>query len=399
MTVTNRATLLFLLALINFTHIVDSMLIMPLGDIFIKEFNISASQYSFLVSGYALAAFASGLAGIFLIDRFDRKTSLLFVYSGFAIGTILCGFMNTYYSLLIFRIITGLFGGIIGAIVLSVVSDLYLFAERGKAMGYLFAAFSAASAFGVPIGIYLADLSTWRLPFIIIGSLGVVIAITLFYIFPTLTDHLKLQSKQNNLKKTITNIIHDKNQVNALIAGFVLILAHFMIIPFISPYIIRNVGLSQKEIAYQFFLGGVATLFTSPIVGRLTDSKGVMKVFTILMLLSFIPTVLITNLPPIHIAIALTITTFFFVFASGRMIAPNTIITAAAPQANRGSFMSLKSSLQQLAIGLSGLISGQIIFINDQGLYQNYYIVGMISIVLGLMSIYFVAKIRVAKGN
>lgn len=399
MSITNRSTLLFLLALINFTHIVDSMLIMPLGDIFIKEFGISAGQYSMLVSGYALAAFVSGLAGIFLIDRYDRKSALVFIYTGFAVGTILCGFMNTYYSLLILRILTGLFGGIIGAMVLSVVSDLYKFSERGKAMGYLFAAFSAASAFGVPIGIYLADLSSWRLPFIIIGSLGMLIAIVLFFIFPSLTDHLALQSKDHSIKKTLSNIITDSNQIHALTAGFVLILAHFMIIPFISPYIIRNVGLSQKEIALQFFLGGVATLFTSPIVGRLTDSKGVMKVFTTLMLISFIPTVLITNLPPVHVAVALTFTTLFFVFASGRMIAPNTIITAAAPQANRGSFMSLKSSLQQLAIGISGLISGQIIFINKDGIYENYHWVGILSILFGLASLFFVKKIKVAAGN
>lgn len=399
MSIKNRSFLLFLLATINFTHIIDSMLIMPLADLFIKEFDINAAQYSLLVSGYAFAATLSGIAGIFLLDRFDRKSALLFIYLGFSFGTLLSGFVDSYELLLGLRIITGLFGGIIGAMVLSVVSDLFAFHERGKAMGYLFAAFSAASAFGIPFGIYLADLQTWKLPFIIIGCLGIGIATMLLFVFPKMENHLSMQSKEISLRKTILTIWSDKNQVNALVAGFVLILAHFMIIPFISAYLIRNVGLTQTEIAYQFFLGGIFTLFTSPIVGRFTDSKGVMPVFTFMMLISFIPTIYIVTMPQVPLWMALTATTAFFIFASGRMISPNTIITAAAPQKNRGSFMSLKSSLQQFAIALAGIASGQIIYINDKGLYENYHVVGILSVVLGIISIFFVRKIKVAQGN
>jgi DHA1 family inner membrane transport protein len=375
------------------------MLIMPLGDIFIKEFQISSSEYSLLVSSYALSAFFSSLIGVFYLDRFDRKTALLFIYMGFGIGTIACAFTDSYFQLVSLRAFTGFFGGMIGAMVLSVVSDLYKFKERGAAMGILFAAFSAASALGVPIGIYLAAKSSWHLPFIVIGASALLIAGFIAIIFPNMTSHLSEQDEKINFKKTVKAITTDSNQLNALLAGFVLVLAHFMIIPFISPYLIANVGLTQEEIALQFFCGGVATVISAPFIGRMTDKYGVMKVFSIVMFLSFIPTILITNLKVVPIWVAISFTTMFFVFASGRMISPNTIITAAASQANRGSFMSIKSALQQLAIGLSSLIAGQVIFIGEDNTFYSYHWVGIISIFFGVSSIFLVRKIKVAKGN
>jgi predicted MFS family arabinose efflux permease len=395
----NRKLILFTLALVNFIHIVDSMLIMPLGDIFIKEFQISSSEYSLLVSSYALSAFFSSLIGVFYLDRFDRKTALLFIYMGFGIGTIACAFTDSYFQLVSLRAFTGFFGGMIGAMVLSVVSDLYKFKERGAAMGILFAAFSAASALGVPIGIYLAAKSSWHLPFIVIGASALLIAGFIAIIFPNMTSHLSEQDEKINFKKTVKAITTDSNQLNALLAGFVLVLAHFMIIPFISPYLIANVGLTQEEIALQFFCGGVATVISAPFIGRMTDKYGVMKVFSIVMFLSFIPTILITNLKVVPIWVAISFTTMFFVFASGRMISPNTIITAAASQANRGSFMCIKSALQQLAIGLSSLIAGQVIFIGEDNTFHSYHWVGIISIFFGVSSIFLVRKIKVAKGN
>lgn len=395
----SRQLILFTLALVNFMHIVDSMLIMPLGDIFIKEFQITSQEYSILVSSYAFAAFISSLIGVFFLDRFDRKTALLFIYTGFGLGTIACAFADSYLQLVSFRIFTGFFGGMIGAMVLSIVSDLYKFKERGAAMGILFAAFSAASALGIPIGIYLAAKSSWHLPFIVIGGVALLIAFFVYLVFPSLDSHLKVQDTKINFLKTITNITGDSNQLNALLAGFALVLAHFMIIPFISPYLIANVGFTQEQIALQFFCGGVATIISAPFIGKMTDKYGVMRVFTIVMFLSFIPTVLITTLQAAPVWVALSFTTMFFVFASGRMISPNTIITAAASQSNRGSFMSIKSALQQLAIGLSSLISGQVIFIGDDGRFYNYYWVGIISIVLGIITIFLVKRIRVAEGN
>ena len=395
----SRKLVLYGLALINFTHIVDSMLIMPLGDIFISEFGIGPREYSLLVSAYAFSAFISSLLGVFFLDRFDRKHALQVIYLGFGLGTLACAFTDTYISLLTLRICTGFFGGMIGALVLSVVSDLYLFKERGAAMGVLFAAFSAASALGIPIGIYLAAKAEWQLPFMVIGLLALLISIFIWFLFPNMDSHLSAQDTKVSIRRTISAIVQDSNQVTALAAGFVLIMAHFLIIPFISPYLIRNVGLTQEEISYQFFFGGLATIVSSPIIGKLTDKLGVMKVFVTVMVLSWIPTVLITHLQTAPLAVAISFTTMFFVFASGRMISPNTIITAAAGTANRGSFMSVKSALQQLAIGLSSIASGLIVTESADGSFQHYEYVGYLSIGISLAAMYLVSKIQVASGN
>lgn len=398
MPIYNRNTLLYLLAFVNFTNIVDSMLIMPLGDTFITEFDLSAVEYTWLVSSYALAAAVSSFLGFIYMDRFDRRQVLLFIYAGFGLGTLLCAFAHSYYTLLALRFFTGLFGGMIGAVVLSIASDLFPFKERGRAMGILFASFSAASAFGIPIGIYLAEVGEWQMPFIIIGGVALLMCAVVWKVFPTMNEHLK-EASSKGLADSVRQVLEDSNQSMALIAGFVLIMAHFMIIPFISPFLIKNVGLTQMDIAYQFLLGGLATLITSPIIGRMTDRFGVMKVFIVVMVLSFVPTLLITHLSFVPLGVALTYTTVFFMLGSGRLIAPNTMITAAAPVANRGSFMSIKSALQQFAIALTSLIGGAIVYIGPDGTFVHYNWLGYMAIVLCLISIWLVSKLVVAEGN
>ena len=394
-----KTLILFTLASINFTHIVDSMIIMPLGEIFIQEFNLKAYQYSLLVSVYSVGAAVSSFLGIFFLDKFDRKKLLVTVYSGFSIGTLLCCIAPEYYSLVITRLFTGFFGGFIGAIVLSVVSDIYPFSERGGAMGKLFAAFSAASALGIPFGIFVAAKSTWQMPFLLLGCLGVLISLFVYFKFPVLNAHLNKVPEKISFSGVYNNIFLDSNQRNGLLTGLVLILAHFMIIPFISPYMMANVGFSQENISLQFFLGGLVTLFSAPFVGKLVDKFGVMNIFPVMMLISFVPTMYITTLGVVPLWYAYIFTTAFYIFATGRMISASTMISATAPIATRGSFMALNSSFQQLGIALTGLFSGLIMHINTEGKYENYYILGLLSIFFGVLSYFFLGKLKVAKGN
>ena len=394
-----RKLILFTLAAINFTHIVDVMLIMPLGDIFLDLFEISASQFSFLVSAYAIGAFVSSLLAIFLIDRFDRKKALLFVYSGFILGTFLCAFAASYIMLLSLRLLTGFFGGVIGALVLSIIADIYPFSERGQAIGILMAAFSAASALGVPIGLYFAFSFSWEIPFIVLGSLGFLICTVIYFTFPSMRGHFESVDKERNVVSIVKAITTDKNQVNALVLGFALILGHFLIIPFIAPYMSRNVGFEQEQLTWIYLVGGVLTIFSSPFVGKLTDRFGVLPVFNIAMIFSFLPTVMITTMGPSPVWYALIFTGMFFVFGSARMIPPNTIITAAATTSNRGSFMSVKSALQQLAIGAASLIAGSIVVLNEDGSFSNYEWVGIGSILICIFTFFLIKKLRVAEGN
>lgn len=374
---------------------------MPLGDIFMSTFDITTGQYALLVSAFALAAFVSSILGMFYMDFFDRKKILMYVYLGFSVATFVCGLCDSYKFLLALRFMTGLFGGIIGAIVLSIVSDLYKFKERGRAMGIIMAAFSAASAIGVPFGLYLADLSSWKTPFFFLGIFGFMILGLIYYYFPSMTGHLKELDRNRKPMQTIKLITNDQNQLSALGTIFVLVLGHFLIIPFIAPFSVRNIGLAQDQVKFIFLFGGIATIFSARYIGSLTDKYGVMPTLKCIMLISFIPMVVITNMTYAPIWYALIFTTFFFVFGSGRMIPPNTIITAAASPENRGSFMSMRSGIAQLGIGTASFISGLVVRESNDpsGQFINYPYLAYISIFVCLIGLYLTSRLSVAKGN
>ena len=398
MTPTERIVVITLAA-INFTHIMDSMIMMPLGDVFMNLFEINPQQFSMLVSAYAIGAFCSSIVAVFYLDVVDRRKGLIFIYAGFSLGTILCGFAPSYYFLLGIRFLTGLFGGVIGAMALSIVSDVFQFERRGKAIGFLMAGFSAAAALGVPTGLFLADMFSWRMPFFFIGGMGILLLTLILWKFPSLRTHLDSIDSDRSFKNVFGAIFLDKNQVNALVLGFVLVLGHFLIIPFLAPYMTRNVGFTQGQITYIYFLGGLATIFSSPLIGRLTDKHGVIRLFVILMVLSFIPVVWITNMPPSPVWLALIVTTFFFVVGSGRMIPPQTLITAAATPRTRGSFMAVKSAFQQFAIALAAALSGFIVVFDDQGQLDNYSWVGYLAIGICIVAMILAPRIKVAHGN
>ncbi len=388
---------IFLLTMIQFTNIVDSMIMMPLGNMLIDLFSIDAGKLSLLIASYAIGAFLSSMVGIIYLDRFDKKKTLIFVYLGFTLGTYLCAFAPSYWMLLSIRFFTGLFGGVLGALVLSIVSDIFAFSRRGQAIGLVTAAFSAASALGVPIGLYLADIFDWHAPFVFLGGLGTIILIFLWKFLPNLNSDLPQNRK--GYGETFMHIFKDKNQYQALLLGLIIVLGHFIIIPFITPYMVRNVGFSQSQVTLIYLIGGILTLFTSPIVGRMTDKFGVIKTFKWLLFLSFIPVLVLTNLPQVSVFIGLLVTSFFFILGSGRMIPPNTLITAAVGKEGRGAFMSVKSALQQLGIAFSSVLSGAVIIIQDDGSLINYEWVGLISIIVSCTALYIIPKLKVAEGN
>ena len=390
--------ILFTLAGVNFTHIMFTMILMPLGDLFMTEFEITALQFSHLVSVYAFSAFLSGFVGIFLMDLFDRKHTLLFLYTGFGITAFACGLVQNYEQLLALRFVSGAFGGVIGALALSIISDLFSYKERSGALGIIMAGFSAAAALGVPFGLILADWYGWRVPFFFIGGLGLLLTTFIVFTFPTIkpqTESNKMTLRNNPLVK----IVADKNQVMALTVAFFLILGHFIIIPFVAPYMMRNAGFDMQQISWIYLVGGGLTVFSTPAIGKLTDRIGPGRAIWLFMCLSFIPVVLLTNLWEVGLFFGLLVTSGFFVLGSGRMIAPQTMITAPAPTDTRGGFMSLKSSLQQLSIALSSFIAGMIVQISEDGTFVNYDIVGYLSIVLCLIAVYLTMRLKVAAGN
>ena len=389
----------YVLAGVNFTHIMFTMVLMPLGDELMREFDISAFQFSHLITAYAIAAFLSGLAAVFLMDRFNRKTTLLFLFTAFWIAASGCSLVGSYEQLLLLRFLAGAFGGLLSAVALAIVSDLYSFKERGAAIGLLMAGFSAAAALGVPVGLLIADWLSWRVTFLFVGLMGMIFTILILIKFPP----LEVQSEEYKLQKLfepIKQIIASANQIKALVAAFVLILGHFLIIPFIAPFMIRNVGFSMTEISYLYFAGGFFTIFSTPIIGKITDRIGSLRSGVIFMILSFLPVVLLTQMSTTTFVYGLFVIAMFYVLGSGRMIGPQTIITAAAPPETRGAFMSLKSSVQQLAIAFAGFFSGLIVFTDGADeIFVNYDKLGYLSILICLVALGLIKLVNVARGN
>ena len=385
--------ILAILATLNFTHILDFMIMMPLGNYLMPHFKISAQFFSWIVAAYPVTACVSGLIAAFYVDQYDRKKVLLFGYTGFLAGTLCCGIAPDEYFLMAARILTGFFGGLIGAQVLSIIGDTFPYEKRGRAMGTVFMAFSIASVFGVPFSLYLANLISWHAPFIFIGVLGIPIVFLIIYFLPPMRTHL--QPKEENEKfrpdviKVLSGIFTNKAQLMALVLSGLLMLGHFMVIPFINPYMEFNIGWSKSETPLIYMVGGVCALITSAIIGRMADKYGKLRVFVICLFLSLGPIFLITNMPAISFYLMLAIFGFWFTFSTGRNIPVQAMITTVVNPSQRGQFMSFNSSFQQLFTGLASIIAGLIVIKSPDGKIHHYNWVGYLSAAIVFSTLFF----------
>ena len=380
--------ILLLLAVLNFTHILDFMIMMPLGNYLMPYFDISSQQFSMLVASYTFSAGFSGFLAAFFVDGFDRKKVLLFAYAGFLIGTLCCAISPAYEILLISRVVTGLFGGLIGAQVLSIVADIIPYERRAAAMGMIMAAFSAASVFGVPFGLYIANLFNWHAPFFFVVILGILLVPFLAKFLPKMNQHLLDSNRQKvGPLELIGDIVKNPSQILALSLTAFLMMGHFMIIPFINPFLEFNMGFSKTQTPMVYMVGGALTMITSPIIGRLADRFGKYKLFVFLVLASIPLIALITNLPAIPFYLVLCITGMWFIISAGRFIPAQAMISNVVALERRGSFMSFNSSVQQIFVGLASVLAGLIVLKMPDNRIQNYEITGYLSMGLILLSI------------
>lgn len=392
-----RNELLFLIVLgaIQFTNIVDFMIIMPLGPQLMKQFEITPAQFSVVVSSYTLMAGISGFLGTFWMDRLDRKTALQILYGGFTIGTLACGLAPTYVALLVARSLTGAFGGLLAATVFSTVGDVIPAHRRGRAMGIVSAAFSAASVAGVPLGIFLAEYFNWHGPFFFLAGFGALVQVAIWLVVPQVRGHLLGRGEESPFKPLL-DVASTPNLRTALTLIPSVMLAQFLLFPFFSPYLVMNVGISYQELSFMYMLGGAATLITSPRVGRMVDRIGAARVFAMAAVSAIIPILVLTHLPPLPIYWVLMITTLFFVVSSARMIPSMTLVTSAVSNRRRGGFMSLNSCVQNIAAGLAALIGGLIVTQDPQGKLVHYAWNGYLAIALSLVSITIAKRIQPA---
>lgn len=373
------------MAAVNFTHILDFMIMMPLGNFLMPYFDIDAGKFSRVVAAYNFAAFTTGILASFVVDRYDRKKVLVFGYIGFLIGTFLCAIAPSYLLLIGARVIAGLFGGLIGAQVLSIVADLIPYERRGRAMGWLMAAFSLASVIGVPLSLYLARFFNWHAPFYFIVGVGVFVLAAIIRYVPHITSHLEKGRPAVNISKTLHSILSVPAQRAALLLSGCIMMGHFFIIPFINPFMEYNVGFSRAQTPMIYMVGGATTIMSGMIWGRLADRYGKLLIFTISGILSLIPILVITNMPHWPFALTLVPFAFWFAMANGRTISAQAMISQVVEPANRGSYMSFNSSMQQLFTGAASLLAGLIVYSDESHRIHNYPWLGYISV--GIISI------------
>jgi MFS transporter, DHA1 family, inner membrane transport protein len=390
----NELYLLLLLALIQFTNIVDFMIVMPLGPVLKELWHISSSQFSKIVSLFSVGAFLSAMLTIAYVDRFDRKKVLLFVYAGFTIGTFLCGLSNSYEQLLAARFITGLFGGIGGSVILSMVGDYVPAERRGQAMGILMTGFALASILGVPGGLWLAAHYEWHTPFILLACLCSVIFIIAIFLVPSFTGHLAAVQKQRAYT-IIAHIFSDKNKRLALLLSSFLMMSHFAIIPFLTDFFTFNLGINYKtDVPLVYIVGGVLTVFCSPLIGKLSDKHGRYLVFSILTALSLIPMLGIPNISTPSLWIILPICSTLFIFSGSRMIVGSAQITSTATPQERGSFLIVNSSIQQLSTGLISAIGGMVVENDAAKRVLHYPYLGFIALFFAIAALLVFRRIK-----
>jgi DHA1 family inner membrane transport protein len=352
--------LLLTLAVIQFTAIVDFLIIIPLEHQFTRVFNISPAQFSFIIAAYGISAGISGLAAGFFLDRFDRKPALLWLFLGFALGTLLCALATSFYFLLAARFVAGAFGGVLGAVVLAIVGDVVPLERRGAAMGMVMSAFSVASIVGVPLGIVVAAHSSWHVPFFAIAALCACILPVAAWVTPPLRGHLAHIHEDHPVARTWRVMMHPDHQ-KAFLFMAVLTCAGFMVFPFVPAYMNFNIGFSETQLAWIYVCGGSATFFSMNLIGRWADRSGKLRVFTLISLSTAVPILLVTNLPRVPLPVAVAVTTLLFICMSGRMVPAMAMMTAVVEARYRGGFMSINSAVQQLSMGVASLGSGLIL--------------------------------------
>jgi MFS transporter, DHA1 family, inner membrane transport protein len=375
----NERLIIFLLASINFTHILDFMIMMPLGNYLMPYFKITPRQFTFLVGAYTLTAAVSGFAAAFFVNQYDRKKVLLYAYAGFLIGTFACGFSPTYELLLASRILAGLFGGLIGAQVLSIIADIIPYERRGAAMGAIMSAFAVSSTLGVPFSLYLSNIFSWHAPFLFVGVLGIFIIPFVIKLLPAMSGHI---AEQNNESKweVLSSVMNSPQQRLALLFSALMMMGHFLIIPFINPYMEFNNGYPKSITPLIYLVGGIASFVSALILGKVADRYGKLKVFSISVLLSLVFVWLITNLPNVHFSIVLIIFGIWFILATGRGVSAQAMISNVVNPQHRGSFMSFNSSVQQLGTSLASFVAGFVIVKGKGETIIHYNWLGYISI-------------------
>lgn len=388
-----QALAILLLALTQFSVVLDFMVMSPLGDMLMKQMHLTTREFGFVVSGYAFSAGASGLLTAGFADRFDRKKLLLFFYIGFIVGTLCCGLAHTYPMLLAARIVTGIFGGVIGSISLAIVADLFPIHMRGRAMGLMQMGFGASQVLGIPISLYIANHFNWQAPFLMIVGLSFIIWIGIWAKLAPINKHLEIKSEKTALKHLWHTIKLRKYRIGFLSTAL-LSLGGFMMMPWGSAFAVNNLQVSYERLPLLFMVGGVVALFIMPLIGKLSDKIDKVKIFIAAATWMTVVIVIYTNLPAVPFWFVLVMNVLVMIGIMSRVVPAMALVSSLPKMQDRGAFMSINSSLQQIAGGIAAAVSGFIVVQKTEtSPLQHYDILGYLIVVILILNVIMISRV------
>lgn len=383
-----------LLALTQFTVVLDFMVMSPLGDLLAKSMALTTQQFSICVLSYAISAGFSGLLTAGFADRFDRQKLLLFFYIGFIIGTLFCGLANSYELLVAARIFTGIFGGVIGSIGMAIVADLFLLQQRGRVMGFLQMGFGASQVLGIPISLALANKWGWQMPFFMIVGLSIIIWLLVLLKMQPVNKHLEIKNDRSAFQH-LWSTIRQRDYRIGFLSTALLSLGGFLMMPWGSIYSRNNLNVSEDGLVILFAVSGVFTLLIMPVIGKLSDKIDKMKLFVIASIWLMITALVYTNLVPLPLWVIIVANVLLMMGVMSRMVPAVALVSAIPEMKDRGAFMSVNSSLQQIAGGIAAGIGGMIIVRKDEfSPIEHYDILGYIIVVLSIVGIFMLARVN-----
>jgi predicted MFS family arabinose efflux permease len=384
-----------ILALLQFTIVLDFMILAPLGDFLMKSLSIGPKGFGLVVSSYAFSAGASGILAAGFADKFDRKKLLLFFYFGFIVGTLCCALATSFWMLLGARIVTGLFGGVIGAITMTIMADVFAVNQRGRVMGFVQMAFSGSQILGIPIGLYLANAWGWHSTFLMIVALASCIAIVIVLKIKPIDKHLALQSDKNAFLH-LWHAISNPSYQTGFIATAFLSVGGFMLMPFSSSYLINNIRITAEQLPLIFMFTGMSSIIVMPLIGKLSDKVDKFLIFTGGCIIAIVMILIYTNLVPVPLWQVVVINMIMFMGIMSRIIPATTLTMSIPDMKDRGAFMSVNSSLQQMAGGIAALFAGVIVTQKDKtSPLEHYGILGIVVSVVIVISIFLIYRVSI----
>jgi predicted MFS family arabinose efflux permease len=374
------------IAFLQFTIILDFMVLSPLGALIMPALNVTPSQFGLLVSTYAFSAGLSGLLAAGFTDRFDRKRVLLFFYCGFVLGTLLCALASSYHFLLFARMITGLFGGVIGSTVLAITTDLFEYRVRGRVMGVVQTAFAASNVLGIPLALLLSNRWGWNAPFLLIVGTSLIVGIVIVVKMQPVRAHLQRSADRNALHHFLHTVSRPRYLQGFATTGL-LTVGGFMLMPFMSNFTVHNMGIPLQRLPLVYMITGIASMIAGPLIGRASDAFGKFFVFAFGCAVTILMVTIYTHLGVTPLAVVILVSIALFIGVSSRMISSSALISAVPNPADRGSYMAISSSIQQFAGGIAASIAGLIVTQRADGTIQHFEIVGYLLTVTTLTSL------------